>query len=319
MINALGLDQEQQEVVDYKDSCIVVAGPGSGKTRTLVAKAEKLWDEGRDLICLTFTRAAAQELRDRMPGITALTIHSYCYHEVGWPGNYDKLLFEFIETPIKDRYEWTLVDEVQDLTEEELDVCLSIVGGKLFAVGDPYQSIYGWNGALGMQVFKKLSGFRTFQLRNNYRSDTEIVRLLNCIYDRKLVSTGVVSNGLTAILCRTNAAVREVCLILESDGVGFTRRVGASESGKTREEFFGDDKLKVMTCHCSKGLEFDTVILYKWFPEPLWGEEMNLYYVSVARSSARFYTAALGYELRDIVKEVQRGRLRNFKAKESNS
>ena len=30
-----GLDEEQQEVVGDDGSCVVVAGPGSGKTRTL--------------------------------------------------------------------------------------------------------------------------------------------------------------------------------------------------------------------------------------------------------------------------------------------
>jgi superfamily I DNA/RNA helicase len=284
------LDSEQQEVVDYKNSCVVIAGPGSGKTRTLVAKAEELWLD-TDIICLTFTRAAAREMRQRMPGVKAQTIHSYCYGEVGWPGNYDKLLPKFLVKDEKETYDWVLVDEVQDLTEEELNVVLSIVGNKLFAVGDPYQSIYGWNGALGMNVFRKLSDTKVFNLRNNYRSCPKIVDWLNSVYGRQLVSKGVVENGLTAILCRTNMAVWEVTQLLEEAEIGFTVRIGASEARVTTEEDHGDDKLKVMTCHCSKGLEFDNVILYNWIPEPFWGEEKNLFYVSMARASMNYCEA----------------------------
>jgi superfamily I DNA/RNA helicase len=287
MPETMVLDEEQQEVIDYKDSCLVVAGPGSGKTRTLVAKAESLWLD-KDIICLTFTRAAAREMRQRMPGVKAKTIHSYCYGEVGWPGNYDKLLPKFLVKDEKEKYEYVLVDEVQDLTEEELSVVLSIVGDKIFAVGDPYQSIYGWNGALGMDVFRRLNGHKTFNLHNNYRSCPQIVEWLNRVYGRQLVSKGIVENGLTAILCRTNRAVWEVTQLLEEAGIGFTVRIGSNESRPTVEEDYGDDKLKVMTCHCSKGLEFDRVLLYNWMPEPFWGEEKNLYYVAMARASKEY-------------------------------
>lgn len=286
----LNLDEEQQAVVDFDSSCMVIAGPGSGKTRTLVAKAEKLWQD-YDIICLTFTRAATKELRERMPGIRAQTIHSYCYGEVGWPGNYDKLLPKFLTKDSKEVFDWVLVDEVQDLTEDELDVVLTLRDKKLFAVGDPYQSVYGWNGALGMGIFEKLGEIKTFELRNNYRSCQKIVGWLNSVYDRKLVSKNIVSNGITAILCRTNASVWEVVQLLEEASVGFTVRIGASEGSQKREEDYGDDKLKVMTCHCSKGLEFDNVIVYDWQPEPFWGEEKNLYYVSLARASQNYSEA----------------------------
>lgn len=279
------LDEEQQRVLDYEDSCIVVAGPGSGKTRTLVAKAQKLWDEGKDLICLTFTRAAAQELRDRMPGIKAQTIHSFCRGEVGWAGNYDKLIYNYLAKEVKDKYEYVLCDEVQDLTEEELEVALSVVGDKLFIVGDPYQSIYGWNGALGMEVFKRLSDLKRFDLTYNYRSQEWIVGCLNLIYPRELKSKGVNTNGTVAILSRTNKAVKEVSSLLEDLDIGFTLRLGNAGSSEEKEVYKGSDNLKVMTCHCSKGLEFDKVILYRWFPEPFWGEEKNIYYVTVARAS----------------------------------
>ena len=286
---ALKLDDEQQEVVDYTDNTIVIAGPGSGKTRILVAKAEKLYREGKDLICLTFTRAAAQEIRDRTTGILACTIHSYCYSVVGWPGSHE-LLLPLGSLQTKDKFEYVLVDEVQDLTEEQLGVVNSIRGGKLFAVGDPFQSIYGWNGALGLDVIDtfKFLGCKEYPLKNNYRSCPEVVRLLNSMYPRGLVSKGIKKNGITAILARTKNQVKEVSTILLREGVGFTARYGSTELSNTKEEYCGSTKLRVMTCHCSKGLEFDNVILYGWDFSRLWGEEKQVRYVSVSRASMGF-------------------------------
>lgn len=284
------LDSEQEEAVNHSSSTICIAGPGSGKTRTLVAKAERLWAEGRDLICLTFTRSAAREMRDRMPGIPAQTIHSFCYEEVGWKGTYDNLLLDFDLKKHKPKFDHVLVDEVQDLTEVQLGIVGSIVGKYLFAVGDPYQSIYGFNDALGLEAIERLSEFCEIHfLKNNYRSCPRVVDLLNNIYGRGLVSTDTKETGLTAILARTNKLVKEAAETLDEGKVGYTVKYGNNELVGYREKFCGDEGLRLMTCHCSKGLEFDWVILYKWNHEEMGKtEERNLYYVSVARASKGF-------------------------------
>lgn len=304
-MTSLELDSEQQAIVDYQDSCVVIAGPGSGKTRTLIAKAEKLHSEGNDLICLTFTRSAAKEMRDRAPGINARTIHSYCHSLSGWTGDYEDMLIGLLAAKEKgmfkgDTYDWVLIDEVQDLTPNQWSVTKSLVKDKLFAVGDPYQSIYGWNGALGKGILTELNnlGCKEFQLRNNYRSCSEIVSKLNSWYPRDLESKNTKDLGTTVILARTRKQVEKVSRFLDNKGIGHTVRFGASEYSKTREEFRGDDKLKLMTCHCSKGLEFDKVLLYCWSPEPFDGaypsnEEFNLYYVSLARASKEFVEVGL--------------------------
>jgi superfamily I DNA/RNA helicase/RecB family exonuclease len=86
------LDEAQQRVVDHKGGpLLVLAGPGTGKTTTIVAAVEERIkrrgiDPGRILV-LTFSRKAAGELRDRITarlGRTtseplALTFHSYAY------------------------------------------------------------------------------------------------------------------------------------------------------------------------------------------------------------------------------------------------
>ena len=49
---------------------LVLAGPGSGKTATLTARVARLIEQGRDesfrILCLTFTRKAAAEMRERL-------------------------------------------------------------------------------------------------------------------------------------------------------------------------------------------------------------------------------------------------------------
>jgi superfamily I DNA/RNA helicase len=86
------LDEAQQRVVDHKGGpLLVLAGPGTGKTTTIVAAvAERIERRGTNpsrILVLTFSRRAAGELRDRITarlGRTtseplALTFHSYAY------------------------------------------------------------------------------------------------------------------------------------------------------------------------------------------------------------------------------------------------
>src|SRR6202034_3936527 len=86
------LDQDQQRVVSHSGGpLLVLAGPGTGKTTAIVeAVVHRISVRGIDparVLVLTFSRKAAEELRDRITmrlGRTtrqplALTFHSYAY------------------------------------------------------------------------------------------------------------------------------------------------------------------------------------------------------------------------------------------------
>ncbi|MYX61862.1 UvrD-helicase domain-containing protein, partial [Streptomyces sp. SID8382] len=84
------LDARQRAVVEHRGGpLLVLAGPGTGKTTTLVEAVARRVREGADperLLVLTFSRKAAVELRDRMAARLgganapqATTFHSYCY------------------------------------------------------------------------------------------------------------------------------------------------------------------------------------------------------------------------------------------------
>ncbi|MEU3825919.1 UvrD-helicase domain-containing protein [Streptomyces sp. NPDC029080] len=84
------LDAAQRAVVDHRTGpLLVLAGPGTGKTTTLVESVAARIARGGDparILVLTFSRKAAVDLRDRMAlrmgaahAPRATTFHSYCY------------------------------------------------------------------------------------------------------------------------------------------------------------------------------------------------------------------------------------------------
>jgi DNA helicase-2/ATP-dependent DNA helicase PcrA len=84
MITGYNLDEEQSLAIEHPTSKIIIAGPGSGKTRILTANADYLLSKGQNVICICFTRTAAKEMTTRVKNLPATTIHSFCCAEVGW-------------------------------------------------------------------------------------------------------------------------------------------------------------------------------------------------------------------------------------------
>lgn len=86
-----GLNQQQQEAVQYNSGpLMILAGAGSGKTRTLVSKVSYLLDSLKmspfKLLALTFSNKAAREMRERVAltcgvpqgALQVTTFHSFC-------------------------------------------------------------------------------------------------------------------------------------------------------------------------------------------------------------------------------------------------
>ncbi len=75
------LSQQQQNAVEHIGSpALVVAGAGSGKTRTLTAKISHLIDRGFDpktILAITFTNKAADEMKSRLYKMTNLGYQSF--------------------------------------------------------------------------------------------------------------------------------------------------------------------------------------------------------------------------------------------------
>lgn len=118
LLNTLSL--EQMDIVEYNDNLLVIACPGSGKTRTLVAKliyeGTKL-KKNEKIVAITYTNLAAEEISLRLDTnciddqfYWGGTIHSFCTNWIIKP--YSHILKEL-------KYGYTFLDE--DDVEEMLN------------------------------------------------------------------------------------------------------------------------------------------------------------------------------------------------------
>ena len=88
---ALPLDESQQAAAEIQQGPLLVgAGPGTGKTRTLVARVKYLIENGvapENILCLTFSRKATAELRERvgrhLPTALARRVAICTFHAFG--------------------------------------------------------------------------------------------------------------------------------------------------------------------------------------------------------------------------------------------
>ncbi|WP_457551339.1 ATP-dependent helicase [Desulfobacula sp.] len=75
------LSVQQQDAVNHTGSpALVVAGAGSGKTRTLTAKFSHLVNSGHDskrILAITFTNKAADEMKSRLIKMTGLSFQNF--------------------------------------------------------------------------------------------------------------------------------------------------------------------------------------------------------------------------------------------------
>ncbi|WP_193386442.1 ATP-dependent helicase [Streptomyces xiaopingdaonensis] len=149
---APALDAQQRAVVDHREGPrLVLAGPGTGKTTTLVESVVERIRAGADperLLVLTFSRRAAVELRDataarlaaeQQPGPAlrpplTTTFHSYCYALVR--AHQDAALFaeplRLLSGPEQDLHIRELLAGQQELGAirwpDELRACLTTRG-----------------------------------------------------------------------------------------------------------------------------------------------------------------------------------------------
>ncbi|GHW02832.1 DNA helicase [candidate division SR1 bacterium] len=86
----------------------------------------------------------------------------------------------------QNHFDYILVDEAQDTNWIQFELMRLFTGGgaNITMIGDDYQSIYGWRGAL-MENFLNLKSYRPkikmFKLQTNYRSKPHIVQAGNAI------------------------------------------------------------------------------------------------------------------------------------------
>jgi len=117
-----------------------------------------------------------------------------------------------LSKPVLDQYEVIYLDEAQDSNPVSLDIFYCQTHAQLVMVGDPYQSIYEWRGAVN--AFDTVpASFVRKELTESFRFTQEIANLaskLTYIAGNDIRITGLAAEGELvdkAIICRTNASI----------------------------------------------------------------------------------------------------------------
>ena len=136
-----GLTEEQEEAVKATEGHIrVVAGAGSGKTRTLVSRYSYLTGvmgvPQSDILCITFTNKAAQEMKKRITayspggatGDFVTTIHGFCVkflreeiYRIGYPENFIIFDEEDMKALVKEVLEECGIERKQGIVGNYMD------------------------------------------------------------------------------------------------------------------------------------------------------------------------------------------------------
>lgn len=201
------LDTTQAAVVaDSAPRILVVAGPGSGKTRVLVHKVANLLlledVKPEQFLMLTFSKAAALEFRTRVHDlvpeyrglISITTFHGFCFDLLGQLGDLDKsetIITRAIQAIEQKEVDLSsianksviVLDEFQDVDAEQwrlIQVIAKVAEDpRIIAVGDDDQIIYRWRGASPeyMASFRAHYKASEHSLLTNYRSKVSLVQL----------------------------------------------------------------------------------------------------------------------------------------------
>ena len=100
--------------------------------------------------------------------------------------------FPAIREKWRDRMQYVMVDEFQDVSEKQYKIAriLSEKHGNLFIVGDPDQTIYSWRGShikMFLDFGKDYPAAQTFTLSVNYRSTPEILKASDSLIEKNII------------------------------------------------------------------------------------------------------------------------------------
>lgn len=203
------LSEKQKAIIEDDESkhIVVVAGPGSGKTRVLVHKLAAMLTledvKHEQLLMVTFSRAAATEFKMRLKDLIGnaanfveiKTFHSYCFDLMGRIGNLEesvnvvKSAVEMINNgdvePDRISKSVLVIDEAQDMDKDEYDLVCALMSVnddmRVIAVGDDDQNIFEFRGSDTKYMRSLVTTYdaRMYELVENYRSRQNIVHFSN--------------------------------------------------------------------------------------------------------------------------------------------
>lgn len=216
------LTDEQLDIVELppESRLLVTAGPGTGKTHVLIARLVSLVNRyhlqpGREILVLSFSRAAVGEIRRRVrkAGGDVRYVRTYTFDSFAtrllsqvdptgdwidedYNGRIGRAVAAVRERPEAQRlvadYAHILVDEIQDLVDVRAELLLALLeaaSGGFTLLGDPAQGIYNFqleepelrrvgSRLLYAHLTSRYKGkLREYELTKNYRVQTELARI----------------------------------------------------------------------------------------------------------------------------------------------
>lgn len=221
-VDRLSEEQEAVYASPLNQSTLVSAGPGSGKTHTLLLRLARLIHEENvspgKILVLAYNRAVVTEVKSRLRQLfetlgyrdlsrrlRVFTFHGLIRYVLGdevdpddlGEGEGDPWADTFIEYIEKrpgrigmhlspETIQYIFVDEFQDITEERYRILCWIAGDSshVTAIGDPDQSIYGYERAANGQArsaqpfferFEDDFGAEKYRITDNFRSLPDII------------------------------------------------------------------------------------------------------------------------------------------------
>ncbi len=107
-VDGKSLDEQQRKsVVIDEDNNLIIAGAGSGKTLTISGKVKYLVERKKikpdEILLLTFTRAAANEMTERIKEKLKINIEASTFHSLGnkISGNFEDDRYDVLTSPYK--------------------------------------------------------------------------------------------------------------------------------------------------------------------------------------------------------------------------
>ena len=171
---------------------------------------------------------------------------------------------------ISTNYKLVIIDEFQDTSAIRFELIQSILkanNGKLFAVGDDYQSIYRFSGCdLGifLNINKYLPNIQMLFLNHNYRNPLNLVEVANefILRNKRQIKKNTI--------CHKNVDkplvfhfYREVTQVFRTIQKLDGKILVLGRNNRDRERFgiVEDERIRFLTIHRAKGLEEENVVL----------------------------------------------------------
>lgn len=274
------IDKPQLDLIDRTlDQSMIISGcAGSGKSIIALYKAQKIMEEGGDVIMIAYTVSLSQYMKQ-----------DSAYRTLG------KRFFYYQEWINMGRpsADYVIVDEIQDFTASEIDEFTNATRKSFFFFGDTAQSIYrSIKPTMTLKALSEKVKIKISTLHNNYRLPKGVAKIAqNCVgVDVEEYTDSVYQSKETAIphivsladddkhletildvikknklkdvgiLVPNNDQVLSLKAELESRHVPFEYKYTKEEKAHSNL-VFPSDKPKIMTYHSAKGLQFETVFL----------------------------------------------------------